>query len=203
MTLLDHSQDPVSKLVFELSKLPSIGEKTATRLAYYIIKQEPSYSQALSEAILNVKQKILLCQSCLTFTSDSLCKICSHPDRNFESICIVERPSDVTSIEQATHYRGVYHVLHGVLSPLDGIGPEDLKIQELLKRIQEKPPEEIIIATNPTVEGDATALYINKLLKPLKIKTTKFAHGLPVGGRLEFSDQQTISKAMENRMELL
>ena len=198
------NRDAVSKLIFELSKLPGIGEKTATRLAYFILKQDPGYARALSEAIAGAKQKIVLCSECHTFSDTEVCRICSNPERDPASICVVERPSDVLSIEQAGVHRGLYHVLHGALSPLDGIGPEELKIHELLSRIGSRADgiREIILATNPSVEGEATALYLSRLIKPLGIRVTQLAHGLPVGGLLEYTDRQTIGKAMENRMEM-
>ena len=203
--------DPVAKLIFELSKLPGIGERTATRLAYFILKQDPEYARSLSESIINAKQKIGLCQQCFTFSDVDPCRICSSHERDRGLICIVERPSDVLSIEQASAHRGLYHVLHGALSPLDGIGPEELKIHELLSRIEHgtqfegQEPQtirEIILATNPSVEGEATALYLSRLIRPFGIRLTKLAHGLPVGGLLEYTDRQTIGKAMENRMEM-
>ncbi len=205
-------QDPVSKLIFELSKLPGIGEKTATRLAYFILKQDTSYAQSLSEAVVNAKQKIGLCEECFTFTDVSPCRICSNHERDIASICVVERPSDVFSIEQAGVHRGLYHVLHGALSPLDGIGPDELKIRELMQRIHKahdaaeagtRPAlREIILATNPSVEGEATALYLTRLIRPFGVRLTQLAHGLPVGGQLEYTDRQTLGKAMENRVEM-
>lgn len=200
--MLTNRQDPVSRLVFELAKLPGIGEKTATRLAYYILKQDSEYARSLSESILNAKQKIGFCNRCFTFTDQEICTICSDTQRNFSSICVVERPSDVFSIENAADFKGVYHVLHGVLSPLDGIGPEDIKINELLERIKASSINEVIFATNPSVEGEATASYLTRLIRPLGIKLTRLAHGIPMGGRLEYSDRQTIRKALENRMEM-
>lgn len=201
--------DPVAILIFQLSKLPGIGEKTATRLAYFILKQDPDYSRSLAEAILNAKQKIGLCGQCFTFSDTDPCRICTNPERNASIICVVERPADVLSLEQAGAHRGLYHVLHGALSPLDGIGPEELRIRELLSRLEkdrdaatEGGVREIILATNPSVEGEATALYLSRLLRPLGLKLTKLAHGLPVGGMLEYTDRQTISKAMENRVEI-
>lgn len=199
-----HKTDPVSKLIYELSKLPGIGEKTATRLAYFILKQDESYSRNLAEALINAKQKIILCGQCFTFTDTDPCRICANPERDRSSICVVERPSDVFSVEQSGAYKGTYHVLHGILSPLDGIGPDELKLRELISRLgQNSTVREIIVATNPSVEGEATALYISRLIKPFGIKVTKLAHGIPVGGMLEYTDRQTIGKAMENRMELL
>lgn len=194
--------DPVSRLIFELSKLPGIGEKTATRLAYFILKQDSEYSRNLSEAITQAKSRIGLCQSCFTFSDVQPCKICSDPQRDRGVICVVERPSDVLSIDQSGTHRGLYHVLHGVLSPLDGVGPEELKIRELLARVSESDAREVILAMNPSVEGEATALYLSKLIRPLGVKVTQLASGLPVGGMLEYTDRQTISKALQNRMEM-
>ena len=196
--------DPVSRLVFEMSKLPGIGEKSATRLAYFILKQSEEYSQALADAILGAKRKIRLCSQCFTFTEVDPCRICSSGERDRSVICVVERPSDVLSLDRATAHRGLYHVLHGVLSPLDGIGPEELKIRELLVRIRtsEISVQEIVLATNPSVEGEATALYLARLLKPIGLKVTQLAYGLPVGGLIEYSDRQTIGRSMENRMEI-
>jgi recombination protein RecR len=201
MNSTSNRHDAVSKLIFELSKLPGIGEKTATRLAYFILKQDSSYSNALSEAIVGAKQKIVLCSRCFTFADSEICRICASPERDAAAVCVVERPSDVLSIEQAGAHRGVYHVLHGALSPLDGIGPEELKIRELMSRVSAG-VREVILATNPSVEGEATALYLSRLIKPFGVRVTQLAHGLPVGGQLEYTDRQTIGKAMENRVEM-
>ena len=205
-----NSQDPVSKLIYELSKLPGIGEKTATRLTYHVLKQDESYARALSEALMNAKHKIRLCTQCFTFTDNDPCRICAKTERDHGLICVVERPSDVFSIEQSGSYKGVYHVLHGALSPLDGIGPEELKVRELLGRLhpgqegRHDPAQvrELILATNPSVEGEATALYLARLIKPLGIRLTKLASGLPVGGMIEYTDRQTLGRALENRMEM-
>ncbi|MBL7715464.1 MAG: recombination protein RecR [Bdellovibrionales bacterium] len=196
--------DPVSRLIFELSKLPGIGEKTATRLAYFILKQDPDYARSLAEAIQGAKSRIGLCEECFTFTAVHPCSICSDTSRDQSLVCVVERPSDVLSIEQAGVHRGLYHVLHGALSPLDGVGPEELKIRELFQRLSTKLTgiREVIIATNPSVEGEATALYLSRLLKPTGIRVTQLAHGLPVGGQLEYTDRQTLGKAMMNRIEV-
>ena len=207
MNNYQRNPDPVSKLIFELSKLPGIGEKTATRLTYYILKQDETYARALAESVLKAKQTIRLCDKCFTFTDQSICRICANSERDHRVVCVVERPSDVFSIELSGAFKGVYHVLHGALSPLDGIGPEELKIRELLSRIgtQTTGPEavrELILATNPTVEGEATALYLTRMIKPLGIRVTQLAHGLPVGGALEYTDRQTIGRAIENRMEM-
>jgi len=205
-----NDKDPVSKLIYELSKLPGIGEKSATRLAYHVLKQDETYARALADALLSAKQKIRLCTECYTFTDNVPCRICANPKRDHGLICVVERPSDVFSIEQSASFKGVYHVLHGALSPLDGIGPEELKVRELLGRLhpgQEgsaDPTEvrELILATNPSVEGEATALYLARLIKPLGIRLTKLASGLPVGGMIEYTDRQTLGRALENRMEM-
>jgi len=196
------STDPVAKLIFELSKLPGIGEKTATRLAYFILKQDAQFAQSLSEALLDAKNKIGLCDSCFTFTDVSPCRLCADPQRQKGLVCVVERPADVMAIEQSGSHQGSYHVLHGALSPLDGVGPDDLKIHELLERLKSGTIQEIILATNPSVEGEATAMYIGRLVKMLGVKVTKLAHGIPVGGTLEYSDRQTIGKALQNRVEV-
>lgn len=195
---------PVSKLIFELSKLPGVGEKTATRLAYFILKQDETYARSLSQSIVDARTRTILCETCFNFTEENPCSICKSSDRDHRFICVVERPPDVLSIEQAHAHRGVYHVLHGTISPLDGIGPEDLRIRELLARIQnsETPVREVLIATNPSVEGEATGLYLARLIRPLGIKVTKVAYGIPVGGMLEYSDRQTIHRALENRVEI-
>ena len=205
-----NSKDPVSKLIFELSKLPGIGEKTATRLTYHILKQDEAYARALSEALMDAKQKIRLCSHCYTFTDGDPCRICANRERDHALICVVERPSDVFSIEQSGGFKGLYHVLHGSLSPLDGIGPEELKIRELLGRLNpgregRHDPEqvrELILATNPSVEGEATALYLARLIKPFGVRLTKLASGLPVGSLIEYTDRQTLGRAIENRMEM-
>ena len=202
----DTATDPVGKLVYELSKLPGIGEKTATRLAYYILKQDASYARSLSQALVSAKEKIGLCQTCFTFTDTQPCRICASTQREAGTVCVVERPSDVFAIEQTGGPKWTYHVLHGALSPLDGIGPDDLKIRELLSRVHleegREKVREVILATNPSVEGEATAMYLTKLLKPLGAKVTKLAHGLPVGGLIEYTDRQTLFRALENRVEM-
>jgi len=203
MFLSDSKHDPVSKLIYELSKLPGIGEKTATRLAYYILRQDISYSKVLAEALIDAKQRTGLCTTCFTFTDTDPCRICSNSERNQDLVCVVERPADVFSIEQTGTFNGVYHVLHGALSPLEGIGPEELKARELVEKIKNSSTiREIIIATNPSVEGEATAFYLSRLIKPFGVRVTQLAHGLPIGGQLQYSDRQTIGKALENRVEM-
>ena len=200
--------DPVSRLIFALAKLPGIGEKTATRLAYFILKQDASFSENLSSALLAAKERVVLCDVCCNLTEVNPCKICSDTARNPTIVCVVERPNDLHSIELSGKYRGYYHVLHGALAPLDGIGPDELKIRELLQRIQRTDSsgpdalQEIVLATNPSVEGEATALYLSRLLKPLGLRVSQLAYGIPMGGQLEYTDRQTIGKAMENRTEM-
>jgi recombination protein RecR len=198
------SQDPVSKLIFEFSKLPGVGEKTATRLAYFVLKQEINYAQTLASALLNAKEKVGLCSLCFTFTDQVPCRICVDPTRDGGIICVVERPSDVHSIELSGKHKGLYHVLHGALSPLDGIGPEEIRVQELVERVRQGigGVREIILATNPSVEGEATALYLTRVLKPSLLRLTQLAHGLPMGGAIEYADRQTLGKAFENRVEM-
>lgn len=192
--------DPIAQLVVELSKLPGIGEKTALRLAYHILKADASDVRSLSSALISAKEKIRFCEECFTFTEDPVCNLCLKVERKKELICVVEKPSDVFAIEQSQRYQGRYHVLHGVLSPLDGIGPEQLRIRELLSRIQKEQVTEVILAINPTVEGEATGAYLTKLLRPLGVQVSKIAHGIPVGGVLEYIDRQTIGRAIENRI---
>jgi recombination protein RecR len=198
----ERSADPVQRLIFELAKLPGVGEKTAARLAYFILKQDLSYARSLAQALLQAKEQTELCKQCFTFTHQEFCSTCSNPNRDLSLLCIVERPADVLSIEQAGIYHGLYHVLHGVLSPLSGVGPEELKIEPLLERLRNGSISEIILATNPSVEGEATCLYLSKMIKPFGIRITKLAHGIPVGGLLEYTDRQTLGKALENRVEI-
>jgi len=202
--MMHQKTDPVSKLIYELSKLPGIGEKTATRLSYFVLKQDAAYAQGLAEALIQAKQKIGLCTVCYTFTDTSPCRICMDSQRENGVLCVVERPTDMNSIENSGTFRGKYHILHGALSPLDGIGPDELKIRELLSRVHESPGRyhEVILAMNPSVEGDATSLYLTRLIRPLGMKVTQLAHGIPMGGQLEYTDRQTIGKALENRMEV-
>ncbi|MEK7692164.1 MAG: recombination mediator RecR [Bdellovibrionota bacterium] len=201
-------RDALSRLVFEFSKLPGIGEKSATRLAYHVLKQDPAYARGLADALVAARDKIQLCSTCFGFTESDPCRICSQPDRDPGIICVVERPTDAHTIDQSGTFRGRFHVLHGVLSPLDGVGPDDLKIRELVQKIQTlravdpAQAREVLVATNPSTEGEATAHYIGQLLRPFGVKVTQLAAGLPVGGMLQYSDRQTISRAIQNRMEL-
>jgi recombination protein RecR len=202
MLISSGSTDALTQLVHELSKLPGIGEKSATRLAFHLLNADSERVQRLADSLLRAKQKIQLCRSCFTYTEEQLCEICSSTGRDQNSICVVERPSDTRAIEASGKFKGVYHVLHGTLSPVDGIGPDQIRIQELLRRVRDNTEKkEITLALNPSVEGEATALYISKLLKPLGAKMFKIAYGLPLGGSIEYADRGTIGRALENRTE--
>ena len=193
---------PIGNLIEQLSKLPGIGKKTAQRLAFYILEMDDLEVEKLSKSIINAKEKIRLCSVCCNLTDEDPCHICKDKGRDESTICVVEGPKDIIAMEKSNEYKGKYHVLHGVISPMDNIGPDQIKVKELLKRLEDGEVKEVILATNPTVEGEATALYISKLLKPLGVKTTRIAHGIPVGGDLEYFDEVTLSKAMENRREI-
>lgn len=192
----------LSKLIDELSRLPGIGRKTAQRLAFYIIDMPKEDVSNLSNAILEAKENLRYCTVCYNFTDGDLCNVCSDKTRDPSTICVVSDPRDVVAMEKTREYHGLYHVLHGVISPMDGVGPEDIKIKELLERIKNNDIKEIILATNPDIEGEATAMYIAKLIKPFGIKVTRIAHGVPVGGDLEYTDAVTLSRALEGRREM-
>jgi len=194
--------DPVSRLMQALTKLPGIGEKTASRLAFHILGSPEDYCRELAQAVLDVKQKIRLCSSCLNITEDDPCRICSDPDRSEEILCVVEEPNDLYAIEKTGAFRGKYHVLHGVISPLDGIGPDEIRAEELIERLKSGKVQEVILATNPVVEGDATALYLSEQIKPLGVKVTRIARGIPVGGDLEYTDGATLTNALRGRQAL-
>jgi recombination protein RecR len=190
----------LEELVDQFSRLPGIGRKTAYRLAYHVLKAPPEAARELARAILNVKEKIRSCSVCFNISDDDPCPICGDEERNRKLICVVEEPHDVVALQRAGSFDGVFHVLGGVFAPLDGIGPEDLKIAELVTRAKSD-VEEIILATNPTPEGETTALYIAKLLKPLGVKVSRIARGLPMGGDVEYADLHTLAKALEGRTE--
>jgi recombination protein RecR len=194
--------NPIARLVKELARLPGIGEKTAQRLAFHILKAGAGYAGELAAAITGVVRDVRLCSSCQTLTDRDPCAICADPRRDARTICVVEGVPDLVAIERTHEYRGRYHVLHGALSPLDGVGPSDLKIRELLLRLEQAPVDEVVLATNPDVEGEATALYLTKLLKPLGVKVTRIAQGVPMGGDLEYADQVTLARALSGRREL-
>ena len=190
---------PLANLYEQLRRLPGVGSKTAMRLAYHIIDMPEGEVQQLAEALSNAKKSIHYCCQCFNLTDGEKCAICSDPSRDNFTICVVEQPQDIAAMERSHGYNGLYHVLHGVLSPLDGIGPDKLKIRELFQRLQRESISEIIIATNSDVEGEATATYLAQLLKPIGITVSRIAHGLPMGGDLEYADEVTLSKALENR----
>jgi recombination protein RecR len=194
--------EPIERLIDEFRKLPGIGAKSAQRLAYSILRRPREDAVRLSRAIVEAKDKICYCSRCNNFSDRDPCYYCNNTARSPETICVVEEPHDILAIEKTREYRGQYHVLHGVLSPINGIGPEDLKLKNLLERLREGTVREIIIATNPNVEGEATAIYLAKLLKPIGIKVSRIALGVPVGSDLEFADEITMSKALEHRHEL-
>jgi len=189
----------ISRLINELARLPGIGKKTAERLAFFIMKSEEKFGNDLAQAIIDVKKNVRFCSICYNFSEKELCDICKNPSRNKKIICVVEEPKDIWVIEKSGIFKGVYHVLMGAISPLDGIGPDKIKIRELLRRLEEQEVEEVIIATDPDIEGDATALYIARLIKPLGIQVTRIASGLPVGGDLEYADSVTLSRAISGR----
>lgn len=194
--------EPLAKLIERFKALPGIGNKSAIRLAYHILDMDPAEARELANAIINAKEKIGYCQVCYNLSDSDPCAICGSEARDHSIICVVEQPQDVDAIERMRDFKGVYHVLHGALSPLEGVGPDNLRVKELLSRLQGDSIKEVIMATNPNVEGEATAMYIARLLKPMGIKVTRIAHGLPVGGDLEYADEVTLSRAMENRVEL-
>ena len=194
--------EPVSRLIEELGKLPGIGPKSAARLAYYLLRVPEAEAKALAEAIVAVKEKTVLCSCCQNITDSDPCAVCTNEERQHNMICVVREPLDILALERTGRYNGLYHVLHGVLSPMDGIGPEDLKIRELLERIETGSVEEVILATNPNLEGEATAMYIHRLLSPLGIRVTRLARGLPVGGDLEYADEVTLTHALESRQAM-
>ena len=189
----------MANLYEQLRRLPGVGSKTAMRLAYHIIDMPEGEVQQLAEALSNAKKSIHYCSQCFNLTDGEKCAICSDPSRDSFTICVVEQPQDIAAMERSHGYNGLYHVLHGVLSPLDGVGPDKLKIRELFQRLQRESISEIIIATNSDVEGEATATYLAQLLKPIGITVSRIAHGLPMGGDLEYADEVTLSKALENR----
>ena len=193
---------PIDHLIEALTKLPGIGRKTASRLTFHILRKSPSEAQELARAILDVKEKIHLCSVCFNLTDEDPCRICQDERRNKEILCIVEGPNDLIAIENTGEFSGRYHVLHGTISPLEGVGPDDIKIRELMERLQREEVGEVILATNPTVEGGATALYLTELIKPLGVKVTRIAYGIPMGGEIEYSDGMTLSKALEGRREI-
>lgn len=194
--------EPVTRLVEAFARLPGIGPKTAQRLAFYMLRQPPAYAQELADAIVGMRESVVFCSTCFHITAEDPCQICQDTRRDRTVLCVVEEPLDVMAFERTLRYRGLYHVLHGSLSPVEGIGPEDLKIAQLLARVKAGEIREVVLAMNPNVEGDTTAQYITQLLKPLEVRVTQIARGLPVGGDLEYADEVTLAQAMEHRRAL-
>lgn len=194
--------EPIERLIDEFRRLPGIGAKSAQRLAYNILRRPREDAERLSRAILEVKEKIRYCSRCNNFSDRDPCHYCTNAARSGETICVVEEPNDILAIEKTREYHGQYHVLHGVLSPINGVGPEDLMLKNLLERLREGNVREIIVATNPNVEGEATAIYLARLLKPIGLKVSRIALGIPVGSDLEFADEVTMSKALEHRHDI-
>lgn len=199
---MENYSEPIDRLINEFSKLPGVGRKTAQRLAFHVINMNENDVKGLEKALVDVKQEIKYCSVCCNISDSDVCTICSNSHRDASTICVVEDPRDVAAMERTKDYNGKYHVLNGVISPLDGVGPEMLNIKELISRLGDGQVKELIMATNPTIEGEATAMYISRLVKPMGVKVTRIAHGLPVGGDLEYADDVTISKALEGRREI-
>lgn len=197
-----HYPQPISKLIDGFMKLPGIGPKTAGRLAFYVLTMKEDDVLDLAKALVNAKRNLSYCSVCSNITDCDPCRICQDKTRDQSVICVVQDPKDVIAMERTKEYQGLYHVLHGAISPMDGVGPEDIKIPDLIKRLQDDQVQELILATNPTIEGEATSMYISRLLKPSGIKVTRIAHGLPVGGDLEYADEVTLTKALEGRREI-
>lgn len=198
----DYRIAPLSRLIEQFERLPGIGYKSAERLAYHVLNLSDDEIKKLTESIQEAHTKIHTCRICCNLTDQEVCQICGNESRDHALICVVENPRDVIAMERTREYKGTYHVLHGVISPLNGIGPDQLRIRELLVRVNGGDVKEVIMATNPTVEGEATAMYISRLLKPIGVKVTRLAYGIPVGGDLEYADEVTLSRALEGRSEL-
>ncbi|MFC1943431.1 recombination mediator RecR [Chloroflexota bacterium] len=198
---LPSTAEPIYKLIQELNKLPGIGPKSAQRLAYYLLRAPEEQAGLLANAILSVKQEISLCSTCFNVTDSNPCLVCRSEERDRSKICIVEQPQDILALEHTRIYQGLYHVLHGAISPTEGIGSDDIRIRELMQRLQDSQIDEVILATNTNLEGEQTALYLNKLISPLSIKVTRLARGLPFGTELEYADDVTLTRAIEGRQE--
>jgi recombination protein RecR len=194
--------EPVARLIEALQKLPGVGPKSAQRMTFFLLKRPADEVGELSAALTALKTRIVHCSRCFNVTEEDPCRICGDPARDARSLCVVEEPNDLLAVERTGEFKGRYHVLMGALSPLDGVGPEDIRVRELLHRLDGEAVDEVILATNPSVEGEATAIYLAKLLKPLGLRVTRIARGLPVGGDLEYADEVTLSKALEGRKEM-
>lgn len=193
---------PIQRLLDELERLPGVGPKSAQRIAYWLLTVEQPVAQRLADAILDVKASIHFCPRCFDFATGEVCDVCGDPERDASIVCVVEEPRDVAAVERTGSFGGLYHVLHGAISPIDGIGPDQLRVTELLRRLEDGSVTEVVIATNPNVEGETTALYLARLLKPIGIRVTRIASGLPVGGDLEYADEVTLGRALEARREM-
>jgi recombination protein RecR len=194
--------EPIAKLIESFSRLPGIGPKTAARLAFYVLRMKEEDVIDFAKALVNVKRNLSYCSICCNITDTDPCRICSDKSRDVSAICVVQEPKDLVAMERTREFRGQYHVLNGAISPMDGMGPDDIRIAELVRRLGDEQVQELILATNPNIEGEATAMYLSRLVKPFGIRVTRIAHGLPVGGDLEYADEVTISKALEGRREL-
>ena len=199
---MNYYGDPITRLIEKFASLPGIGRKSAQRLAFHVIAMDDSAVAELAEAIISAKRDVKYCSVCCNLTDSDICPVCANPKRDQSQICVVEDVRDIVAMERTHEFKGVYHVLHGSISPMNGVGPDDIKIKELLARLMDGQVKEVILATNPRVEGEATAMYLSKLIKPLGIKATRIAHGIPVGGDLEYTDEITLTKALEGRREL-
>ncbi len=199
---MSYYAEPITRLLEELERLPGVGPKSAQRLAFHILKGDDASAQRLADALIEVKRLIHFCSRCFNFASEDLCEYCADGGRDSSIICVVEEPRDVVAVERTGEFRGLYHVLQGAISPIDGIGPDQLRAHELIARLADGSVIEVVMATNPNVEGETTALYLSRLIKPLGIKVTRIASGLPVGGDLEFADEVTLGRALEARREM-
>jgi recombination protein RecR len=197
-----HQSISIQKLLDEFERLPGIGPKSAQRIVYWLLNNSQESAERLAGAIVEVKETVHFCPRCFNYAEGDLCALCASPDRDATMICVVSEPRDITAIERTSEFKGVYHVLGGAISPIDGIGPQDLTVKELLERLADTSIQEVLLATNPNVEGETTAVYLARIIKPLGIKTTRLASGLPVGGDLEFADEVTLARAIESRREL-
>ncbi len=199
---MEYFAAPLQNLIEEFEKLPGIGSKTAQRLAFFVLNQPKEKAEKFANAIIEAKKYLCYCKECQNLSDQEICSICSNPARDHSILCVMESPKDVLQMERTNEFKGVYHVLHGAIAPMDNVGPDDIKIKELMARIADGNVQEVIMATNPNLEGETTAMYISKLIKPFGIKVTRIAHGVPVGGELEFADEITLSKALQWRVEL-
>lgn len=194
--------EPVARLIEEFNRLPGIGPKTAQRLTYFLLRAPSEQTHSLAEALIRMKERTIFCSECFNITEDDPCALCRSAERDHQTICVVEEPLDVLALDRTRTYKGLYHVLHGAISPVDGISPEDLRIRELLTRVERERAKEVVLATNPNLEGEATAMYVHRLLVPLGVRVTRLARGLPVGGDLEYADEVTLIRAIEGRREM-